>query len=473
MQNKVLTEVQDVKFPFWRNLLFGLSGFSRMLASALISTYAVYYYTDILGMSGRFVGAIVLISKIWDIINDPMMGAIVDRTRSREGKCRYWLKYFSVPGGIVLASMFIVPDFGSGWQMVWFAVTYIVQAMFHTVLCIPANALIGRISSNKVERGKINQVFMIFCLLGSNALTAFALPMVEFFGKGDLHTGFAWAAVVFGAVYAIGFITAAAAAKGYEPLEYLAEDAEAKVHGEQRHKVKISDTIRALATNGYWLLCAGVTFFSVLGEGTGLNAMVQHLQYNLGNTDLMTLYSGISTVMSVLSILSISLFVKKLGNAGTVFVGAILAVLGWGMRFVLADSSVAVYAIGTVIATYGSGLVSSLAILCLFDARVYGEYKTGIDNDAILMSGNTTASKIGFAIGPSIGAMLLDSVGYLSQAEVQSEAACRLFLIENTLVPALGHLLVGICAFFMMRLEKRIPEMMQALHERKVVATDE
>ena len=143
------------------------------------------------------------------------------------------------------------------------------------------------------------------------------------------------------------------------------------------------------------------------------------------------------------------------------------------MRFVLADSSVAVYAIGTVIGTYGSGLVGGLAILCLFDARIYGEYKTGIDNDAILMSGNTTASKIGFAIGPSIGAMLLDSVGYVGQAEVQSEAACRLFLIENTLVPALGYLLVGICAFFMMRLEKRIPEMMQALHERKGVAAGE
>lgn len=471
MENSVLTEVRDAKFPFWRNLLFGFSGFSRMLASALISAYAVYYYTDILGMSGTFVGAILFISKVWDIINDPMMGAIVDRTRSKEGKCRFWLKFFSVPGGIVLAAMFIVPEIGSGWQMVWFAVTYIVQAMFHTVLCIPANALIGRITSNKVERGKINQVYMLFSLLGTNALTAAAMPMVELLGKGDMRVGFAWSAAVFGVLYALGFLTAAFATRGYEPLEYVAEDAEAAAHGEERHKVKISETIKALASNGYWLLCAGVTFFSVMGEGTGLNAMVQHLQYNLGNTDLMALYSGISTVMSILSILSISILVKRLGNAGTILTGAVLAVIGWGMRFILSDSSVAVYAIGSAIGTYGSGLVGGLAILCLFDARVYGEYKTGVDNDAILMSGNTTASKIGFAIGPSIGAMMLDSVGYVGQAEVQSEAACRLFLIENTLIPAMGYFLVGIFAFFMLRLEKRIPEMRRALHERKQAAT--
>lgn len=472
MESSTLTEVRDVKVPFWRNLLFGLSGFSRMVASALISTYAVYYYTDIIGMNGRFVGSIILASKIWDIINDPMMGAIVDRTRSREGKCRFWLKYFSVPGGIVLAAMFIVPDFGSGWQMFWFAATYILQAMFHTVLCIPANALIGRITSNKVERGKINQVYMLFSLLGTNALTALALPMVELFGGENMRAGFGWAALVFGAVYAVGFLAAMLASKGYEPLEYLADDAGAASRGETHHKVRLWDTLKALMTNGYWLLCAGVTFFSVLGEGTGMNAMVQHLQYNLGNTDLLAAYSVISTVMSILSILSISLLVKRLGNAGTVLLGSLFAVVGWGSRFVLGDSSSAVYIVGCIVAAYGSGLVGSLAILCLFDSRVYGEYKTGIDNDAILMSGNTTASKIGFAIGPSIGAMLLESVGYVGQAEVQSEAAKQLFLIENTLVPALGYLLVGICAFFMLRLEKHIPEMRAAIHARKQEAAN-
>lgn len=81
MNNGVLTQTRDVQIPFWRKLCFGGNGFARMSASSLISAYAVYYYTDVLGLSGTLVGMIILISKIWDFINDPMMGAIVDRTQ--------------------------------------------------------------------------------------------------------------------------------------------------------------------------------------------------------------------------------------------------------------------------------------------------------------------------------------------------------------------------------------------------------
>ena len=89
-----------------------------------------------------------------------------------------------------------------------------------------------------------------------------------------------------------------------------------------------------------------------------------------------------------------------------------------------------------------------------------------MDNDAILMSGHTTASKVGFAIGPSIGAVMLDVVNYVPQAAEQAEAAKKLFLVENTLIPALGYALVAICAFLMARLEKKLPQMKAELENR-------
>lgn len=465
MNTGVITSVQDVKFPFGRKILFSLSGFSRMLASAMISTYAVYYYTDILGLSGTLVGAIVLISKIWDIINDPMMGALVDRTHSKEGKCRYWLKFFSVPGGIVLAMMFIVPNFGATAQFVWFAVTYIFQAMFHTVLCIPANALIGRITSNQSERSKINQIFMIFSLAGSYSLTAAAMPLVKWFGGDDLRKGFVGLAAICGFLYALGFFTAALATKGYEPLEYLSRDEHAE-EDSRKSEASLKATLVALFRNSYWLLCVGVAFFSVLGEGTSLGSMVQHFQYNLGDVGLMGTYSLISIITTVSGILSLNILTRRLGNAGTALLGGVLGCLGWMLRFVLADSSPIIFIIGFIIGSAGSGLVGAVTILCLLDSRVYGKWKTGVDNDAILMSGNTTASKVGFAIGPSIGAMMLDIVHYVPQAAEQSEAVKSLFLIENTLIPALGYALVAVCAFFMARLEKKLPQMKAELEMR-------
>lgn len=465
MNTNIITSVQDVKLPFGRKILFSLNGFSRMLASTMISTYAVYYYTDILGLSGTLVGIIVLISKIWDIINDPMMGALVDRTHSKEGKCRYWLKFFSVPGGIVLAMMFIVPDFSATAQFVWFAVTYILQAMFHTVLCIPANALLGRITSNQSERSKINQCLMIFSLAGTYSLTAAAMPMVKLFGGSDLRKGFVGLGIICGFLYALGFITAALATKGYEPLEYLEEEVHTK-ETPLKSGASLKDTLSALFRNSYWLLCVGVAFFSVLGEGTSLASLVQHFQYNLGNVGLMSTYSLISVITAVAGILSLNILTKKLGNAGTALLGGILACLGWMIRFVFADASTTVFVVGFVIGAAGSGLVNAVTILCLLDSRIYGQWKTGVDNDAILMSGHTTASKVGFAIGPSIGAMMLDVVNYVPQAAEQAEAVKKLFMIENTLIPALGYALVAICAFLMARLEKKLPQMKAELENR-------
>lgn len=464
MKSGVLTQARDVKLPFWRKLLFGFSGFGRMFASTMISAYAVYYYTDILGLNGTMVGIIILASKIWDVINDPMMGAIVDRTRSKEGKCRFWLKYFSVPGGIVVAMMFMVPELSATGQMVWFAVTYIFQAMFHTVLCIPTNALLGRITTNEAERGKINQISLIFSTIATYSITAIALPLVEAFGGGDARKGFVGLAVISGASYALGFLAAAIGTAGYEPLEFMAEDQSAQQHAEK--KVSLVDTLKALAGNSYWLCAAGIALFSVVGECTGQASMVQHLQYNLGDTGLMSAYSAIGMGTLFFSILTYRFFTKRFGNAGTAFLGSLIAVAGWTMRFILADSNVTIFMVGLTISYIGSGYVSSVNILCLLDSRIYGRWKTGVDNDAILMSGHTTASKIGMAIGPSIGAMMLDVVGFVPQAAEQSEAVKTLFLVENTLVIAIGYVLVALCCFFMMGKEKQLPQMKAELDAR-------
>lgn len=465
MNSGALTQTRDVHIPFWRKLCFGGSGFARMLASSLISAYAVYYYTDVLGLSGTLVGGIILISKIWDFINDPMMGAIVDRTRSKEGKCRFWLKFFSVPGGIVLAMMFIVPELSASGQIVWFGVTYIFQAMFHTVLCIPTNALLGRITTNQEERRRTNQISLLCSTTASYSLTAVALPIVDFFGKGDQHKGFVGLAIICGTLYAAGFLLAAFGTAGYEPLEFMAE--EDKEHNKTASKVPISQSIKALVGNTYWLCAAGIALFSVMGELTAISSIVQHFQYNLHNTGLMATFSLISAVGGYVGILTYSFFTKRFGNSGTACIGAVVAAAGWMFRFIFADANALVFVVGLCVGTMGSCWTGSVNILCLLDSRVYGEWKTGVDNDAILMSGHTTASKIGMAIGPAVGAMMLDVVGFVPQAAEQTQAVKTLFLVENTLFVSICYICVALCCFFMMGKEKKLPQMRAEIEARK------
>ena len=89
MEKKVLTQVSPVVLPWRVKILYAAGSFSKALLAVAMAAFMLYFYTDVCGIDSTVAATIILIAKIWDIINDPMMGAIIDRTRSKEGKCRF------------------------------------------------------------------------------------------------------------------------------------------------------------------------------------------------------------------------------------------------------------------------------------------------------------------------------------------------------------------------------------------------
>lgn len=140
------------KLPARVKWMFASGDFGKTLLVVMTMGFSLYFYTNVLGMDPNVVSIIILIAKIWDFINDPMMGALVDKTRSKEGKCRMWLKYMSVPGGVCLALCFMMPNLVSTGKIVWVAVTYTLQGMASTALMIPMNTLMSRITVDPTER---------------------------------------------------------------------------------------------------------------------------------------------------------------------------------------------------------------------------------------------------------------------------------------------------------------------------------
>ena len=185
------------------------------------------------------------------------------------------------------------------------------------------------------------------------------------------------------------------------------------------------------------------------------------------------IYSFCSMGVQILPLFVFKLFVKRMGSAYTAALGAFLCVIGYGLRFLLHDGSLPIMAIGWCIAGFGSGLSSSVMLLNTFDARVYGEWKTGVDNDAILMSGNSAATKIGTAIGgPIAGYMLAATPGYVAGAAAQPANVQNLFFIQCTLIPAFVAAIPSILYFTVIRRnEKRVPQMEAEIAARKKAQT--
>lgn len=466
MEQKVLTKVEPVKLPLKVKILYATGDLAKTTTVIMTMAFSMYFYTEVCGINSGVAATIILIAKIWDIINDPMMGALVDRTRSKEGKCRMWLKYMSVPGGVIFALAFMMPELSATGKIVWVALTYTLQGMASTALMIPMNTLMGRLTSDPVERAALNQIKGVFSLIPNLIVPAATMPMVIFFGKGDIQKGFLIVGIIYAIVFAVFNLTVFWGTKGYEPLEHLAEENETE-NGPKAEQPSMGQVLSALLKNTPWLFCIGLYLIDMVASSIASTVMTWYFQYNIGSIPLMSLVSTISLGASLAVYIFLGFFVKKFGNAGTASIGCILSFLGYMLRFVLHDSSTAVLLAGNIIAYLGSGLVAATILLCIFDAKVYGEWKTGVDNEAILMSGFSVSYKTGQALGGPVAGYLLMTVPYVAQAAAQEQSVLNLWFYESTLLPAVGFAIALIFALLLLKYEKKVPEMRAEIEERK------
>jgi sugar (glycoside-pentoside-hexuronide) transporter len=442
------------KLPMKTKWLFASGDFAKTLLVVMTSALSLYFYTDVLGMDSIIVANIILIAKIWDFINDPMMGVLVERTKSKEGKCRMWIKYMSVPGGVILALNFIMPEFSATGKMIWFAVTYILQGMASTALMIPQNTLMSRLTSNPVERAAINSYRGYFGIAANLAGSSLAIPFVVFAGSGDMRKGFAVFGIVCGVLYAVNYLIVYLCTKGYEPMESFETTAESAI-SETKEKVKITEVL----SNWPWLIVLLAYFCIMVAASVAGSTGLFYAQYNLGDVNIYSIMTSIGIVGSLCVYFVLSKLVARLGNARLVALGSAIAMAAYLIRFIIHDANLIVMYILYFIGGFGQVLANSVVMLVIYDSYIYMRHKTGKPvPEAILVSGYSVAYKVGGAIATPIAAWLLGLVPYVAKAPVQEESVLNLFFYESTLLPAAAFLLSFLLALILIKYDKKIQE---------------
>ncbi len=458
-------EKQVSSLPRPLRLFYGVGEFGQQLSVLTLNLYLLYFYVTVLGISGKAAGTLMLVARIWDAINDPMMGTLIDNTHSKHGKCRPYLLYCALPAGIFLFLTFLAPDLSNTSKLIWAYVTYIGQGMLYTATGISYTSLMSRISDKPMDRVALNQSRAFISMFAAIAISSFTLKFVEAAGGGDERKGFAIVAGVYGIIQALCYLTVFRLTKGHD----RPEPKEAKVEGGNGKK-ELLNSFKYILKNPLWRWLAASTMLYYTSAAVTQGIVVFYVKFYLEKPTMTGLATMCSMVSSFFAIILLQVFAKKLGKARSCAMGMAIAVCCLLVRLITRDAIFPLYLACLLVSGFGVGLFSSLLVPSLMDSIDYGEWLFGKRNDALVMSANSFGNKLGSGVGAAIQGFMLDAVGFNKDLAVQSATAKAGLFNTSIFVPLTVFSVVFLLMLMYRRYEKKMPQVREELAQRRADA---
>jgi GPH family glycoside/pentoside/hexuronide:cation symporter len=151
--------------------------------------FILIYYTDVVGLSAGAVATMFAVSRLWDAANDPVMGAIADRTNTRWGRFRPYLLWVAVPFAALGFLAFTTPNFDTTGKLIYAYITYNLLMMAYTAINVPYAALMGVITPNSLERTSLASYRFVGVFIAALIVQGLSLQLVRYFGQGDQARG--------------------------------------------------------------------------------------------------------------------------------------------------------------------------------------------------------------------------------------------------------------------------------------------
>ncbi len=383
----------DFKTTWREKIGYGIGAVGLDLSYGLFYSYLSYYLSSVLGLKEGFLLLLTPLARIWDGINDPIMGTIVDSTKTKMGKYRPWIVIGAVSNAVVLSLLFT--SFGmSGTKLyVYIAFMYVLWGMTNTMADIPYWSMVPSFTNDPKDRNLIATVARTFSGLGQGIITVatpIILPLLSSgmtTDKGYSASGFSKWAIICGGLLIL-FSSICVLSTKERHVIYNAE----KFSFKKMFKVIASNDqlivfmIFAMISNAGWYLTSGTAvyyFTDVLGEPTA-----------------QSLFSMIGAIGSVLGLLVIPVLGKKFSNRTIYQISLGMAIIGYVLMYIFGPVLKITIAldISYIIASIGIGSMFVAQTIFLADIVDYGEFKSGKRNESITFSMKGFLQKMAYTI---------------------------------------------------------------------------
>ena len=414
---------------------FGIGAVGKDMVYALVSGFILYYYNTVLGISGTFTGIMMMAARVFDAFNDPLMGVIVEKTSTRFGRYRPWILTGTVTNALVLYGMFAMPESITGLPMLVYAtVAYVLWGVTYTMMDIPFWSMIPALTGAGKERENLSVIGRTCSSVGYAVPTILTMLVVVRIGTGE-RQGFA----LFAAAIAVLFVVT-------ELICVLGIREKAVSTGKA---ATVREMFGALFANDQaMVVVVGIILFNASLYLTTQLALY-FFKYDIGNSDLYSLFGTIGGVGQILSMVSLPLL-RRRWSSKSILTGAIgVTIAGYAFLFVLGSlgsANVPLLGAAAFIIYIGFGLATVLTTVFLADSVDYGEWKTGQRNESVIFSMQTFVVKLASAISVLVAGVGVDVIGLDTEAATQTAGTLLGLRVLMILAPIAG-LLVSITYF--------------------------
>ena len=413
-------------------ICYGFGDLASQFVWTFVGSYLTIYYTDIVGLAPAIVSVIMMGARIWDAVNDPMMGAIAERTRSKFGRFRPYIA-FGCPFLAIFAVLTFTNPFGGGSAAgaIWAAVTYIIAGMLYTLVNIPYAALSGVMTEDANQRNKINTSRNIGMNLGMVIVNALSAGLaLRFSGEGaevaNGH-GYMMTALIYAIISIPLFLIVFATAK--EKVQPM--------HGTQAFSFK--DTVNNLVRNKYLMIITLIMLLQMTAFMGRIAVTSYYVIYCLGSFTMIALIMTIPSLGGIIGSFFVPFFAKRFGKRAVLMGSMLIQAVGLLVIYFAPFDNITMVLVGCwIFGLFNVGFPMTLSMVA--DSVDYMELKTGIRTDGTAYATYGLATKVGNAIGGSIGVLLLAAFGYVANAEQTAEAMNGINIVVN-LIPAILFIL--------------------------------
>ncbi len=414
-------------------LCFGIGAIGKDAVCNLVAAFLMVYFTDTLYLAPAFVGTLFFAARIWDAVNDPVMGMVVDNTHTRFGKFRIWMIIGTLVNSVAFVLLFHSFHLSGRALYIYVAVMYILYGMTYTIMDVPYWSWLPNLTNDPQEREKVSVIPRFFASLAGFTVSTAGLYIINYFNKiageedGFAETGYTIFAVVIAVVFIITI--------GITVMNVKEES----TIGADTQKTSLKQAFHVIVKNDQLLAFIGLLLTFNLCIQVARSFAFYYFKEVCGNEYLYSIF-GFAFIAEMFGLICFPKISNKISREHVYSLACGFPIIGFTLLgaagYVAPDNAVLVILFSSM-AFFGSGLSLGVTTCCMADVIDYGEVKFGVRNESVTCSAQTFLMKAALAIAGGLTGIGLQAVGYDAKVTVQSAATIQGIRVLMLVLPVI------------------------------------